>query len=85
MLLLRFTYIYTAIYAALKDLGFNPYHFCELQRNNNNGHWQLWLKAIQAKYDGLGESFKGADFGQMLLNYDVRYQRPAFLKIIALR
>lgn len=49
----------------------NPYHFSEISRNKNNKHFQLWLKAVQAKYDGLGEPFKGRDFDQILWNYDV--------------
>lgn len=50
----------------------NPYHFSEISRNKNNKHFQLWLKAVQAKYDGLEEPFKGGDFDQILWNYDVR-------------
>ena len=62
---------HVAIYAALKELGLSPYHFLEVLRNKNNKHLQLWGKAVQAKYGGLGAPFEGEDFDQMLWDYDV--------------
>ena len=62
-----------AICAALKVLGFRAYHFSEISRNKNNQHFQQWLKAVRAKYDGVGELFKGEDFDRILWNYDVRF------------
>lgn len=61
-----------AVYVALLKLGINSYHFAEVSRNRKNNHWQLWMQALQAKYDGLGKPFEGEDFDQMLWNYDVR-------------
>lgn len=60
-----------AMCAALRQLGLNPYHFSEVSKNNNNKHFQLWLKAVRAKYDRIGEPFRGEDFDQMLWDYDV--------------
>lgn len=58
--------------AALDVLGLRSYHWNEVLKNKNNGHLQLWLKAVQSKYDGLGEPFEGEDFDRMLWDYDVR-------------
>lgn len=58
--------------AALDVLGLRSYHWNEVIKNKNNGHLQLWLKAVQAKYDGLGEPFEGEDFDRLLWDYDVR-------------
>ncbi|KAM5505622.1 hypothetical protein McaMca56_000269 [Microsporum canis] len=72
-------HIRTAICAALTLLGFNPYHYNEVLKNNNNKHFDLWLKAVRAKYDGIGEPFKGADFDQLLWNYDAVSDDPCCL------
>ncbi|KAM5442258.1 hypothetical protein MferCBS31731_002632 [Microsporum ferrugineum] len=42
-------------------------------------HFDLWLKAVRAKYDGIGEPFKGADFDQLLWNYDAVSDDPCCL------
>ncbi|OJD33649.1 nad dependent epimerase [Diplodia corticola] len=60
--------------AALQTLGLNPYHFVEVTRNLKNDHFELWLAAIHAKYDGDGTPFAGKDFDQMLWNYDARLE-----------
>lgn len=57
--------------AALNVLGIRSYHWNEVLSNKNNGHLQLWLKAVRAKYDGLGDPFEGEDFDRMLWDYDV--------------
>lgn len=57
--------------AALKVLGLTSYHWDEVLSNKNNGHLQLWLEAMHAKYDGKGKPFAGQDFDHMLWNYDV--------------
>ncbi|KJZ70379.1 hypothetical protein HIM_10223 [Hirsutella minnesotensis 3608] len=63
--------------AALRRLGLNPYHWEEVVKNK---HFELWLEAIQAKYDGLGEPFKGRDmFDLMLCNYDAVSASPSYL------
>lgn len=74
---------YIAICAAFRILGLNPYHFNEVSRNNNNGHFQLWLKAVQAKYDGEGEPWKGPDFDRILWNYDVSCPYSTYLYALA--
>ncbi|KAL8709018.1 MAG: hypothetical protein Q9220_006227 [cf. Caloplaca sp. 1 TL-2023] len=61
----------TSICAALELLGLRSYHWNEVLANKKNGHLQLWLKAIQAKYDGHGVPFQGDDFDQMLWDYDI--------------
>lgn len=61
----------TALCAALKILGISSYHFSEISRNKNNKHFELWLEAVQAKYDGIGKPWKGEDFDRILWNYDV--------------
>ncbi|KAI0132404.1 hypothetical protein BJ170DRAFT_247506 [Xylariales sp. AK1849] len=68
-----------SMYTALKKLGMNPYHFAEAIRNINNGHCDLWLKAVQCKYDGIGIPFEGQDFDQMLWNYDAVTDAPCCL------
>lgn len=45
-------------------------------KNNNNKHFEIWLKAVRAKYDGIGEPFQGVDFDQLLWNYDVSFLLP---------
>jgi len=57
----------------------NPYHFREVLRNKKNGHIDLWLKAMKAKFDGIGKPFQGEDFDQMLWNYDSVSDTPACL------
>ncbi|UNI15423.1 hypothetical protein JDV02_001958 [Purpureocillium takamizusanense] len=69
----------TSLCAALKVLGMNPYHFSEISRNKNNKHFQLWLKAVQAKYDGVGVPLKGGDFDHILWNYDAVTDDPCCL------
>ncbi|KNG91244.1 hypothetical protein ANOM_000316 [Aspergillus nomiae NRRL 13137] len=66
----------TSLYAALKSLGFNTYHYNEIVKHKNNQHFQLWLEALQAKYDGIGTPFKGEDFDRMLWNYDAASADP---------
>ena len=58
--------------AALDVLGLRSYHWNEVLKNKNNDHLQLWLNAVQAKYDGLGVPFEGEDFDRMLWDYDAR-------------
>ncbi|EZF34679.1 hypothetical protein H101_01784 [Trichophyton interdigitale H6] len=69
----------TSICAALEVLGFNPYHYNEVLKNNNNKHFEIWLEAVRAKYDGIGEPFQGADFDQLLWNYDAVTDDPCCL------
>ncbi|KAK5988336.1 hypothetical protein PT974_12486 [Cladobotryum mycophilum] len=69
----------SSICAALRELGLNPYHFSEISKNNKNKHFETWLKAVRAKYDGVGEPFKGDDFDQLLWNYDAVSDDPCCL------
>ncbi|KAL8842519.1 MAG: hypothetical protein Q9170_000473 [Blastenia crenularia] len=65
--------------AALDILGLRSYHWNELLANKNNDHLQLWMKAMQAKYDGVGQTFQGEDFDRMLWNYDSVSDEPCCL------
>ncbi|KAL8921023.1 MAG: hypothetical protein Q9208_005914 [Pyrenodesmia sp. 3 TL-2023] len=62
--------------AALDVLGLRSYHWNEVLSHKNNGHLQLWLKALQAKFDGLGEPLEGNDFDRMLWDYDSVSDEP---------
>lgn len=46
-----------------------PYHFRDIVFNTE--HMHLWLRAMKAKFDGVGKPFQGEDFDQMLGEYDV--------------
>ncbi|KAF3479744.1 uncharacterized protein GIQ15_06720 [Arthroderma uncinatum] len=61
----------TSVCAALKVLGLKSYHWNEVFKNQKNGHVQLWLDAMNAKYHGKGKPFVGEDFDTMLWDYDV--------------
>ena len=52
-------------------LGIRSYHFAEVLANDENDHIQLWMRALRAKYEGVGKPFKGEDFDKILWNYDV--------------
>jgi hypothetical protein len=62
----------TALYVALKKLGYTCYHMAECGRDAANDSLTLWHAAIDAKYYGKGRKFEGEDFDKMLWRYDVR-------------
>lgn len=64
---------YSAICAALQELGIRSHHFSEVSKNKQNRHIELWLSAVQIKYDGKkGKPWKTSqDFDRVLWNYDV--------------
>lgn len=66
----------TSMCAALEVLGLRSYHWNEVLANKNNGHLQMWMKALQAKYDGLGKVFQGQAFDHMLWDYDAVSDEP---------
>ena len=55
-----------------------PYHFSEISKHKENKHFELWLSAVQAKYDGgKGRAWTTAeDFDRVLGSYDVSNLRP---------
>jgi hypothetical protein len=67
-----------AICAALQELGMRPYHFSEISKHKENKRFELWLSAVQAKYDGnKGIAWTTAeDFDRVLGGYDVSNLRP---------
>lgn len=58
-------------WAALKQLGYRPYHCMEAGLDNVNDSYANWGQAVQAKYHGNGRLYQGADFEKMLWKYDV--------------
>jgi hypothetical protein len=58
-------------WAALRQLGYKPYHCMEVGLDNANGAWSNWEAAARAKYEGVGRPWKGDDFEKMLWKYDV--------------
>ncbi|KAK0724925.1 P-loop containing nucleoside triphosphate hydrolase protein [Lasiosphaeris hirsuta] len=69
-----------SILVALQKLGLDAYHFHEANQNRDNAHWQFWLRAIRAKYDGIGRPLQGADdFDEVLWNYDAVTDAPCCL------
>ncbi|KAJ5542093.1 hypothetical protein N7461_008096 [Penicillium sp. DV-2018c] len=65
----------SSLYVAQKELGMRPYHFRDIIFKPE--HMALWLKAMKAKYDGIGKPFQGRDFDQMLGEYDSVADTPA--------
>ncbi|KJZ74745.1 hypothetical protein HIM_05862 [Hirsutella minnesotensis 3608] len=63
----------------MKTLGLRPYHFSEISRNKNNRHFEQWLAAVRAKYDGVGRPWRGADFDRLLWDYDALSDDPCCL------
>jgi hypothetical protein len=61
---------------ALQILGLRSYHWNEVLSNKNNNHMQLWLEALEAKYDGIGKEFSGRDFDRMLWDYQALSDEP---------
>ncbi|KAE8422537.1 hypothetical protein BDV36DRAFT_223310 [Aspergillus pseudocaelatus] len=68
-----------SLYVALKKLGFNCYHMAECSLDQRNGSLALWNQAINAKFNGNGRKFSGADFDQMLWRYDAVTDIPCIL------
>jgi hypothetical protein len=58
-------------WAALRQLGYRPYHCMEAGLDNANDSWPNWGKAVRAKYEGIGPRWRGQDFEKMLWKYDV--------------
>ncbi|CZS79673.1 unnamed protein product [Fusarium graminearum] len=69
----------TSTCAALKILGFRSYHFAEVLSNDANDHVQLWMKALRAKYEGVGKPVSREDFDEILWNYDSVSDEPCCL------
>ncbi|KAH8435164.1 sulfotransferase family protein [Aspergillus melleus] len=68
-----------SLYVALKELGYNCYHMAECILNQHSDSLVLWNRAIDAKFNGNGRKFSGADFDQMLWRYDEVTDIPCIL------
>ncbi|KAL3456151.1 NAD dependent epimerase/dehydratase [Aspergillus heterothallicus] len=68
-----------SLYTALNELGYNCYHMAEAALDYRNGSLTNWNKAIVAKYDEIGEEFRGEDFDKMLCAYDAVTDIPSIL------
>ncbi len=59
-----------ALADALGQLGVDPiYHMREVA---NNKHQDLWVEAIDAKFEGKGRVWGRQEFDQILAGYEVR-------------
>merc|ERR1712098_723240 len=68
-----------SLWAALRELGYTPYHCLECGLDNANGAYPKWWEAVQAKYEGKGTPYKGKDFEKMLWRYDAITDIPCVL------
>ncbi|KNG89007.1 putative NAD dependent epimerase/dehydratase [Aspergillus nomiae NRRL 13137] len=68
-----------SLYVALKELGYTCYHMAECNLDQQNDSLRLWNRAIDAKFNGNGHKFAGADFDQMLWRYDAITDIPCIL------
>ncbi|KAI0145683.1 P-loop containing nucleoside triphosphate hydrolase protein [Hypoxylon sp. NC0597] len=60
---------------ALERLGISPvYHMREVGKNH---HQALWIEALDAKFEGQGESFNREKFDQILGSYEAIADYPA--------
>lgn len=60
-----------AIYTALKQLGYHPYHMVEAMKDPKT-QLALWEDALNAKYRGIGKPFGRTELDKILGNFDVR-------------
>lgn len=56
--------------AALKQLGFNPYHSADLIENWDRD-MPLWDKVLNAKFEGSGQAYGKKEFDAILAGYNV--------------
>tara|TARA_R110002060_G_scaffold9658_7_gene14475 strand:- start:154 stop:420 length:267 start_codon:yes stop_codon:yes gene_type:complete len=63
----------TALWTALKKLGYTPYHFMEVGQPENikEGHILCWKEALEAKVLGKGKPYEPEDFDKVLGRYSV--------------
>lgn len=61
---------YIAIYTALQQLGYHPYHMAEAMKDPKR-QLPLWEDALNAKYRGIGKRFGRTELDKILSNFDV--------------
>ena len=57
--------------AALSKLGLKSYHMSEVFMNRKKGHFDYWLEALRAKYEGCGKPYGPEEFKRIFTDYDV--------------
>ena len=61
--------------AALKRLGYTPYHGAEILMNPKSMHTKCWREGLVERRS-TGKSFGRTEFDKILGNYDVRNCSP---------
>ena len=69
--------LHKAMYEALKELGYTPYHAGETltPANKKAQHSKCWGEALYARCYSTGEVYGRTQFDQLLGQYDVRHIR----------
>lgn len=62
-----------ALWMALRQLGYRPYHYVDRWLQN---HFQLWDQALRAKYYGIGRPWKREEFDAVMGDFDVGVLSP---------
>ncbi|XWW94154.1 hypothetical protein V2A60_002096 [Cordyceps javanica] len=57
----------------------NTYNYYEIFRNKEKGHFESWISAIDAKYNGVGKPFEPEDFDHILEEYNVVAASPCWM------
>ncbi|KAI9726319.1 MAG: hypothetical protein M1828_001593 [Chrysothrix sp. TS-e1954] len=68
-----------SIHAALSKLDMKAYHASEVFRNLQRGHFQYWVEALHAKYDGQGKAYSPNEFKMLFADYDAISDIPSIL------
>ena len=84
----RLTFL-SAMYNALKTLGYRPYHMSEACLMTPKGHLAMWNEAISGKYGNsadpktesspMCEAYAPSDFAKLLQDYDALTDIPSVL------
>ncbi|OAQ98111.1 hypothetical protein LLEC1_00794 [Akanthomyces lecanii] len=69
----------TALCSALQTLGLRTYNYYEIFENKEKGHFQRWLSAVDAKYNGVKQSLIAEDLGSILEGYNVVAGSPCWM------
>ena len=67
-----------ALYYALKELGFNPWHGYEIPTDPNR-HFTLWTEAMNCNFLGKDRPYRREEFDRLLGDYDACLDLPACL------
>ncbi|KAL2870902.1 uncharacterized protein BJX67DRAFT_377527 [Aspergillus lucknowensis] len=68
-----------SLYRALQELGYTCYHMAEAALDYRNDSLECWIEAIDAKYNGIGDDYRGQEFDRMLSRYDAVTDVPNIL------